>query len=443
MSTTPQEYNAITLRQKFPCLHLLRAFRLALDLRRLFLGAVAVLVLTLGNWLIDQLPFAPGVEGDSSNVTSIPDGKTKENPWVWETRPPNPIRSNSLGLEKFFRQSTDWRHPILAPVHSLLTPVFRIVSLNSSLNDWAYGWTGFFWALFVGVIFGGAICRQVAIEFATDRKISLSETFGFIRKFFFSYFASPLLPILGIGVFWLICFLAGLFGRIPGVGSLVIGSLYFIPLIFGILMTLLFAGFAIGYPLMVATISTEASDAFDGFSRSINYLYSRTLYYAGLAVFTLALGTLSLWIVAVSANWVTDMSAWGLKSGMGEHNTAALMEDSPVQYNSEIKNLKKDKENEEDTTVGAPMAGFWISAFNLLLHGFVVSFFWTSATIVYFLLRQSDDGTDLNEVFWEESEKTEKLFPVVEADEQRQNLDDTVDADSDEEESNPSDEKST
>jgi hypothetical protein len=48
-----------------------------------------------------------------------------------------------------------------------------------------------------------------------------------------------------------------------------------------------------------------------------------------------------------------------------------------------------------------------------LVVGFVYSFFWSSATIAYFVLRHSVDANDFDEVYVEEVEERDELLPLV------------------------------
>jgi hypothetical protein len=50
---------------------------------------------------------------------------------------------------------------------------------------------------------------------------------------------------------------------------------------------------------------------------------------------------------------------------------------------------------------------------SLLVVGFVYSYFWSSATIMYFLLRHSVDANDFDEVFTDDAEETDELLPLV------------------------------
>ena len=59
------------------------------------------------------------------------------------------------------------------------------------------------------------------------------------------------------------------------VGFAIAGVLLFIPLALGVLMTLLVAGLAAGWPLMVAALASGAETALDAWSRTFGYLNQR------------------------------------------------------------------------------------------------------------------------------------------------------------------------
>jgi hypothetical protein len=67
----------------------------------------------------------------------------------------------------------------------------------------------------------------------------------------------------------------------------------------------------------------------------------------------------------------------------------------------------------ESPGVGPVMAGFWLRVLAVLVWGFVYSFFWSSATIIYYLLRHSVDGEPLDKVYLEAAPKTGQELPLV------------------------------
>jgi hypothetical protein len=62
-------------------------------------------------------------------------------------------------------------------------------------------------------------------------------------------------------------------------------------------------------------------------------------------------------------------------------------------------------------TWGAGLIHFWIGLVKFLAVSFLFSYFWTSTTAIYFLLRRDVDATEMDEVYLEE-EQTLGLPPV-------------------------------
>ena len=54
--------------------------------------------------------------------------------------------------------------------------------------------------------------------------------------------------------------------------------------------------------------------------------------------------------------------------------------------------------------LGAGLVCFWLTLLFLLMLGFSYSFFWSAATMIYFLMRKRVDEAELDEVFLEEDE---------------------------------------
>src|SRR5262249_57236490 len=62
-------------------------------------------------------------------------------------------------------------------------------------------------------------------------------------------------------------------------------------------------------------------------------------------------------------------------------------------------------------TWGAGIVCFWLTLIFLLMLGFTYSFFWSAATIIYFLMRKKVDEAELDEVFVEDAEPESPLAP--------------------------------
>jgi hypothetical protein len=61
---------------------------------------------------------------------------------------------------------------------------------------------------------------------------------------------------------------------------------------------------------------------------------------------------------------------------------------------------------------GASLIGFWDGCLRLLTVAFGHSFFWTSATAIYLLLRRDADATEIDEVFVTGREDERGLPPL-------------------------------
>jgi hypothetical protein len=68
MDKNPVELGAINFREVFPCLHLFRAFRIAIDIRKIMLAGLALVALSFGESVFSTLPFAPS---EASSQTAV------------------------------------------------------------------------------------------------------------------------------------------------------------------------------------------------------------------------------------------------------------------------------------------------------------------------------------------------------------------------------------
>jgi hypothetical protein len=135
---------------------------------------------------------------------------------------------------------------------------------------------------------------------------------------------------------------------------------------------------------MWGAISAEGTDAFGALSHAYSYVYQRPLRYLCYTVIGALAGVLGWYLVTLFAYWIIDLSRWGISWGSGV-NQLALVEG----YES--------MGRVADT--GAAIILFWTNCLNLLAYGFIFSYFWTSTTTIYFLLRRLVDATELDEVF--------------------------------------------
>jgi len=176
---------------------------------------------------------------------------------------------------------------------------------------------------------------------------------------------------------------------------------------------------AAGWPLMVAAVSAEGSDAFDGFSRSYSYVYSRPWSYAWMVIVTLVYGSVVIFAVWMIALLLASLTQWGIASGMGAGATEELFASAPSILDPSVTPLEAAaadvaaEASQAEPRLGTRFMGVWLSMLGLLVNGFIYSYFWSAITIVYFLLRHRDDATRLDEVYHFEDDEEDDLLPVV------------------------------
>jgi len=402
MTERALELAKIDWKRTFPWVRLFRVFRTAIDLRMLLLGCVAVVLLACGDAVFSHLPFAP-----ASNKVDLSFG--------WEDRPQTivPMALPEAVLRNPWHQlwiaSADWG-VVLRPARTIVVPVHTILQADATWGQKAFAWTRLLWALCVWAVFAGAMTRIAAVEQTRETKISLTAALTFSLQNFPSYMIATLLPAVGIGVFWILCLIGGVFGRVPFVGPTVLGLLWGLELLFGFVMALILIGAAAGWPLMYATISAEASDGFDGFSRAYSYVFSRPWHYLWFGIVALAYGAIVVTFVYLVASLVAYLAAAGVASGLGTTATGGLLLGTPESVGGP--GLLTGSPSGQ-ISIGTLFAGAWLQAVGLLVSGFVASYFWTATTVIYLLLRQVDDATDFHEVYLPEEKESDDLLPLV------------------------------
>ncbi len=187
--------------------------------------------------------------------------------------------------------------------------------------------------------------------------------------------------------------LPGLLSRLD-VGFTIVGALWPIGLVFSLLMGLLLVGVIFGWPLMWGTISAEGTDAFDALSRSYAYVYQRPFHYLFYAVVALALGYGGVYAALAFAQAVLYLGAWSLSWWTGTERAAEV-----------FAALRIPPEN----STGAATWVFWANATSALVVAYAASYFWTSWTAIYFLLRRTTDATPMDAVYLEEQLDTRPL----------------------------------
>lgn len=369
------ELDRVKLRRWLPWLHLFRAFRIAISPKAILLGCVAILLLDYGMAGIAKLPFATAWV----NVEH-PD----RSGWI-ETES---IESLSLTWDKAYVEPLGTVHDafahgwlVLQPVKQHVVPAYHLVRPGGGWTGGATAVTGLLWCLLVWSICGVGIARLAAVRFAADQSPGLRGSVRYALRKVSPSLAAAIVPMVGVALLWFAGVVLGLMGHIPAVGGALVGIGWGLALLGGLAMALILLGLAAGWPLMLCSVAVEDADGFDAFSRIYNYLFGRPWYALFLMLLTLLYGSALIVFACTLLTATHTLTAWAVGSGLGHDGLIALTSPQPPD-------------------LPFPTLAFqtWQGVAGLVLHGFLVSYFWTASTIVYFLLRKSADAVPLDTV---------------------------------------------
>lgn len=297
-------------------------------------------------------------------------------------------------------------------------PFFGTMSVAQAISNFAVvgpGWLlryhlGYFvlymaWFILMWAIFGGAIARIAAVHFARDEKISVRQALRFSFSKVLSFIFAPIIPLAIVIAGGVLLAIGGLLLHLPwGIGPIIVGCLFIFALIIGAVMTLVLFVTVGGVNLMYPTIAVEGSDSFDAISRSFSYVFAkpwRMIFYTAVA---LVYGALTFLFCRFFVYIMLGMTHYFL--GWWLHGRAAQfwpeiwpqVSDANLAYHLVFPALAvTDK-------IAAVLISIWVYIVLGLLAGFVVSFYFSANTIIYYVMRREVDLTELDDVYLEETE---------------------------------------
>ena len=261
-----------------------------------------------------------------------------------------------------------------------------------------------FFAIYLAVISiaGGAICRIAALQFARGEKPGLTEALRFSTKRFTSFFLAPLTPIGIIIVPVLFIFILGLTGNIPWAGELIIGISVPLALIAGALITVVLIGMFAGFNLMFPAIAYDGSDCFDSISRSFSYVYARPWRMGFYTTIAAVYGAISYTFVRFFAFILLLVIHLFLQLGVWVENIKGVNKLTAIWPKPEF--MKLLGSSDLATTIWTEsLAAFLVYLFLLAVVGlvvsFIISFYFSTNTIIYSLMRYKVDNTALEDIY--------------------------------------------
>lgn len=265
-------------------------------------------------------------------------------------------------------------------------------------------------SLLIWALVGGAICRIAAVQFARDEKITAREALRYAWKRLIGGFAlAPLIPVVFIIIISIFLIIGGVFLRIPVLGDLAGAPLFVFALVGGLIIAVLAVGMLIGGGFFWPAVAVEGADAFDSFSRSLAYPFSRpwktVIYFVIAGIYTVVswliaslLITWALLITRLVVSWGTSPFGWWQRAD-GRTKLDLLW---PLGGASGLHAWPDWSQLGLFEKYSAFFLGIYVLLALALMWAFLFSFGFSVDTIIYFLLRRDVDGNELNEVHMEE-----------------------------------------
>ncbi len=276
--------------------------------------------------------------------------------------------------------------------------LFAIIFLTFSLGSWA--------------LFGGAIHRIAALHAAREEKISIVQALRFSAGKFLSFFTAPLIPLIIILFLGFLLFLGGLmFGNLGSYLTWIMGLLFPIAIVLGLLIAFLSIGLGGGCGLMYPTIAVEGSDAFDAISRSFSYVFARPWRTGLYGLIALVYGTICYLFVRLFAFVALASTHWFVKGGIFgggsdlSSNADAMDKLWPAPMFTDFHPPVSSDALGGLEPVTSGLISIWVYIVIGVVAAFALSFLASSSTVIYYLLRRKVDATDLDDVYVEESEE--------------------------------------
>lgn len=385
--------NTAQLMRWLPWLRMFQAFRIAIDYKKMFVATMAVLLIQFStDQFLDAYRHQTATRSiKTTSSHGLLGSESGQNTLV----PPEKPRFKTVSIRL-----------LLSPIRPLLEiyhwgmKTFTAPTTGGRLLSGL----GVLFLLVAFSIFGGAICRMAALDVTANNRSLIRDCKYAFRKFPAAFLAPTFATLFAL-IFFVMNFLAGLLGRVPVVGEVLLGVSWIIWFGVGLVMTLLLIGLTLGWPLMIASTAVERNDAGDAMSRSLGYLWTQPWY----AIFLFLITALSGAVLVFLMGWLTHnsglMTFASVGAGMGWEE-AMLDVKSPAILNERGLQLI-------ENPAGQWFLKFWLSLIGQIPSAFAFSFFWCSVTIGYLLLRRCEDGTPLDVIDLSDQNSADPALPVV------------------------------
>ncbi|MGN6370295.1 MAG: hypothetical protein ACTHN5_18730 [Phycisphaerae bacterium] len=259
---------------------------------------------------------------------------------------------------------------------------------------------------------GATIARLSALEMAGIERAPLKDVMLFAVRRLWVFVKAPVTPFLILLAIGLLMGIAGLVGAIPFIGEILLGVLFILLIAVAFVMMLLLLGILGGFHLLYPTIAVEGSDAFDAMSRAFAYVYARPWRLLFYSVVSLIYGVITFLFVSFAIYLVLLLThtfvGWGTSLFGYNHGWyTGLPKLETLWATPELSRLGAPANwyaMSWTEYIGALFLHFWVYMLVTCIGAYVISYYFSTHTIIYLLLRRSVDGQSTNEVFLEDGD---------------------------------------
>jgi hypothetical protein len=399
--SSPSQSAPIPSEVHFP--KLFKTFRMAIQPSSMMIALMAVAVICFSGWLMD---FTGSVVVNANGDTEV-DAYTADPDSIEFFRQANKEEGFRTGVF-----STMWGF-VATKLHRAVYSLFEldIAGINKNMaycfraTVWAvryhflYCLTFFIIILAVLAVAGGAICRIAALQFARGEKPGLTEALRFSSKRFANFFVAPSVPLIGIAIFGSFVWLLGFVGTFRWC-ELIIAFFMPLALLAGVAIALIAIGAIAGFNLMFPAVAYDGCDCFDACARAFHYVYSRPWKIAFYSAIAAVYGAVCYVVVRCFAFLVLRATYTaldvGIKGNYVEGNKLVRIWSVPALVDLINPSVPGPGWTEK-------LAAYVIYAWLLLVLGlvisFIVSFYFSANTIIYALIRNWTDHTDIEQIY--------------------------------------------
>ncbi len=407
--------------------YLFKSFLISLQPGKLFIALLAVAAIFLTGWIMDKNETVV-IESYSNDVVITELDTYLKTPDKMDSF----IEANKNNNERQGVFETIFKFGSLK-FHHALESLFRfdIPTVMSNISEyfkaigWIFRYHTIYFILFgliklsIISVAGGAICRNAALHFSKGEKLGIIQVTRYSSKRFKSFFTAPLLPLVMIFFAAIVFAVFSLLFLLPYLGELVTSIFSFILFLLGFIVAIVIVGSIAGINLVYPAIAYDGVDSFDAISRAFSYFYSkhwRTVLYMIVAAvygavcyfFVRFFAFLWLWVTSFLVK-ITTAPLVSLINAMKETKLEEKFD--AIWPEPTFMDLMGHSAEPAGTTQS--IAAFFVNINSAIIVGlviaFILSFYFSSNTIIYALLRKLVDKTELDEVYREQDDNLQPL----------------------------------